>query len=116
MRPEWELKSDFTIPGGYAAARQLLEGADRPTGIVAASDEMAIGAILAARDLGLDVPRDVSVVGLDDHPDAPVAEGDQVLDEALRACGAFAEHDVGVYVAHGPVEKDEGHAEPRQTP
>jgi Transcriptional regulators len=67
VRPEWELKSDFTIPGGYAAARQLLEGADRPTGIVAASDEMAIGAILAARDLGLDVPRDVSVVGLDDH-------------------------------------------------
>jgi Transcriptional regulators len=28
---------------------------------------MAIGAILAARDLGLDVPRDVSVVGIDDH-------------------------------------------------
>ncbi len=69
VRPEWELRSDFTIPGGYAAARRLLESApgDRPTGIVAASDEMAIGALLAARDLGLDVPRDVSVVGLDDH-------------------------------------------------
>ena len=33
----------------------------------AASDEMAIGTILAARDLGLHVPDDVSVVGVDDH-------------------------------------------------
>ena len=40
---------------------------DRPTAIFAASDEMAVGAILAARDLGLDVPRDVSVIGIDDH-------------------------------------------------
>jgi hypothetical protein len=55
-------------------------------------------------------------VGLDDHPDAPVAERDQVLHEALRARGAFAEHDVGVHVAHGPVEQDEGHAEARKTP
>ena len=40
---------------------------DRPTAIFAASDEMAIGSILAARDLGLVVPRDVSIVGIDDH-------------------------------------------------
>jgi Transcriptional regulators len=65
--PEWELRSDFTVPGGYAAAEQLLGGADRPTAIFAASDEMAIGAMLAARDLGLQVPRDVSIVGIDDH-------------------------------------------------
>lgn len=59
---------DFTMPGGYAAAKQLLGTPhDRPTAIFAASDEMAIGAILAARDLGLDVPGDVSVVGIDDH-------------------------------------------------
>lgn len=59
---------DFTIQGGYAAAKQLLGTPhDRPTAIFAASDEMAIGAILAARDLGLDVPRDVSIVGIDGH-------------------------------------------------
>ncbi len=59
---------NFTIQDGYAAAKQLLGApGDRPTAIFAASDEMAIGAILAARDLGLDVPRDVSVVGIDDH-------------------------------------------------
>jgi Transcriptional regulators len=59
---------DFTMRGGYTAAKQLLGAPrDRPTAIFAASDEMAIGAMLAARDLGLQVPRDVSIVGIDDH-------------------------------------------------
>lgn len=60
--------ADFTIRGGYQAAKQLLgRPHDRPTAVFAASDEMAIGSILAARDLGLSVPRDVSVIGIDDH-------------------------------------------------
>ena len=60
--------ADFTIHGGYHAAKQLLGAPQgRPTAVFAASDEMAIGAILAARDLGLVVPRDVSIVGVDDH-------------------------------------------------
>ena len=40
---------------------------DRPTAIFAASDEMAIGVLRAARELHLRVPEDVSVVGIDDH-------------------------------------------------
>lgn len=60
--------ADFTLPGGYAAAKQLLgDPRTRPTAVFAASDEMAIGTILAARDLGLTVPADVSVIGVDDH-------------------------------------------------
>jgi len=60
--------ADFTIRGGYQAAQRLLtRDQDKPTAIVAASDEMAIGAILAARDMGLSVPQDVSVVGIDNH-------------------------------------------------
>ncbi|MCX7520709.1 LacI family DNA-binding transcriptional regulator [Microbacterium sp. STN6] len=59
---------DFTIQGGYRAAAQLLgEQSSRPTAVFAASDEMAIGTILAARDLGLSVPHDVSVIGIDGH-------------------------------------------------
>lgn len=66
--PELFQAADFTIPGGYAAAKQLLGNPrKRPTAIFAASDEMAIGAILAARDLGLSVPEDISVIGVDDH-------------------------------------------------
>ena len=60
--------ADFSMGQGYAVAKQLLGNpASRPTAIFAASDEMAIGAILAARDLGLQVPHDLSVVGVDDH-------------------------------------------------
>ncbi len=61
--------ADFTLPGGYRAAKQLLgaPAGHRPTAIFAASDEMAIGAVLAARDLGLVVPHDLSVIGVDDH-------------------------------------------------
>lgn len=60
--------ADFSIQGGYGAAKQLLGNPRRrPTAVFAASDEMAIGAMLAARDLGLSVPDDVSVIGVDDH-------------------------------------------------
>jgi LacI family repressor for deo operon, udp, cdd, tsx, nupC, and nupG len=66
--PALHVPGDFTIPGGYASALRLLaDPATRPSAIFAASDEMAIGAILAARDLGLKVPEDLSVIGVDDH-------------------------------------------------
>ncbi|MEN0084088.1 MAG: LacI family DNA-binding transcriptional regulator [Leifsonia sp.] len=89
--------SDFTIPGGYDAAKQLLGTPhERPTAIFAASDEMAIGAILAARDLGLQVPGDVSIIGIDDHPLAeffglstvaqhPVGQGERAAELLLAA-------------------------------
>lgn len=59
--------ADFTIDDGYRAARELLDSTDRPTAIFAASDELAFGAIFAARELGLDVPGDLSIVGVDGH-------------------------------------------------
>lgn len=60
--------SEVTLPGGYAASVDLLGTArERPTGIVAVCDEVAIGTIIAARRLGIGVPSDLSVVGIDDH-------------------------------------------------
>ena len=67
VNPGWVVPADFTIQGGYSAARQLLGHGKRPTAVFAASDEMAIGTILAARDYGLQVPRDLSVIGIDGH-------------------------------------------------
>jgi DNA-binding LacI/PurR family transcriptional regulator len=52
------------------AASTLLEGVDRPTAIFACSDVMAVGVYDAASNLGLRVPRDLSVVGFDDVPEA----------------------------------------------
>lgn len=57
-----------TMPGGYAAAAGLLgDRRHRPTAIVGVCDEAAIGAIIAARRLGIAVPSELSVVGIDDH-------------------------------------------------
>jgi DNA-binding LacI/PurR family transcriptional regulator len=55
---------------GRAVGGELLDRADPPTGIVAMSDELAIGMLHAAAARGLDVPGDLSVVGFDDTPEA----------------------------------------------
>ncbi len=60
--------SEVTMPGGYAAAADLLGDARRrPTALVGVCDEVAIGAVIAARRLGIQVPSTLSVVGIDDH-------------------------------------------------
>ncbi|MDT0180433.1 LacI family DNA-binding transcriptional regulator [Microbacterium sp. ARD31] len=61
------VRSDVSLPGGYAAAVDLLGDTRRPTAIVGVCDEVAIGAIIASRRLGIRVPTDLSVVGIDDH-------------------------------------------------
>jgi DNA-binding LacI/PurR family transcriptional regulator len=55
--------------GGAAAMGRLLDGA-APTAVICSSDLMALGAISVARQRGLSVPRDLSVVGFDDIPHA----------------------------------------------
>ncbi|MHA7264471.1 LacI family DNA-binding transcriptional regulator [Arthrobacter sp. TMN-37] len=66
--PSWRADADFTIPGGYIEAKRMLgHPRERPTAVFCASDEMAIGTILAARDLGIRVPEDLSVIGIDGH-------------------------------------------------
>ncbi|MFH8987216.1 LacI family DNA-binding transcriptional regulator [Streptomyces sp. NPDC017940] len=54
----------YTLEGGQAAAAALLDRGC--TAVVCASDMMALGAVRAARERGLEVPDDVSVVGFDD--------------------------------------------------
>jgi LacI family transcriptional regulator, repressor for deo operon, udp, cdd, tsx, nupC, and nupG len=57
-------RTRFSLEGGHAAASRLLR--EGVTGIICASDPLALGAIRAARRAGLSVPADVSVVGYDD--------------------------------------------------
>lgn len=65
------IEADPTMPGGYDAAVELLgDRRCRPTAIVGVCDEAAIGATIAARRLGISVPAELSVVGIDDHQHA----------------------------------------------
>lgn len=70
LTPEasWISSAEFSVAGGFRAAKTLLARPDvRPTAIFCAADEIAVGAILAARELGLRVPEDLSVIGIDGH-------------------------------------------------
>jgi DNA-binding LacI/PurR family transcriptional regulator len=67
--PVWECARNGRQVGREAAAT-LLAMRPRPTAILAMSDELAIGALEAARDAGIDVPGELSVVGFDDIPAA----------------------------------------------
>jgi LacI family transcriptional regulator len=56
------------LEDGYQAALQLLERSPRPTAVLAINDLMAMGVLRAAGDLGLSVPKDLSLVSFDDIP------------------------------------------------
>jgi DNA-binding LacI/PurR family transcriptional regulator len=63
-----------TQEAGMEAARSLLTETQRPTAVVATTDQLALGALRGARELGLEPPADVSVVGFDDIPEASRAQ------------------------------------------
>ena len=67
FEPKLVQPGDWEIESGYAAAKNLLKLAERPTAIFAANDPMALGAIYAIQDAGLRVPEDVAVVGYDNR-------------------------------------------------
>ncbi|MGW9030203.1 LacI family DNA-binding transcriptional regulator [Streptomyces sp. NPDC055722] len=90
-----------TVPAGMQMAFALLERSDPPTAIVAASDTLAVGAMRAAQRWGLEVGRDLAVVGFDDSPTAaaldlssirqPMAEiGQQIVAALLDSTPAMA--------------------------
>lgn len=65
LPPVHDAIGPYSRRGGYDAFVQLMQGASRPTGVFASNLLVGIGALAAARKLGLDVPADVSVVTLD---------------------------------------------------
>jgi DNA-binding LacI/PurR family transcriptional regulator len=66
--------SDNSVDAARKAAATLLGGPDRPTAVMAHHDVLAVGVLLAARDLGLRVPADLAVMGFDDGETAAAAD------------------------------------------
>ena len=90
---------DFDIAGGYRSALKALgDPKSRPTAIVAGSDEIAIGVMTAAQELGIRIPEDLSIIGIDGHPlgetfglttmnQHPSRQGSMAVSEALAQLG-----------------------------
>ncbi|PZR52618.1 LacI family transcriptional regulator [Xylanimonas oleitrophica] len=96
---------NFYVEAGYHAGLDLLSRPDRPTAIFAGSDMQALGVLRAARELGLDVPRDLSVVGYDD---LPLAEWTAPALTTVRQ----PLHDMGVMATRMLLDLVDGQAQP----
>ncbi|ROS78617.1 LacI family DNA-binding transcriptional regulator [Cellulomonas sp. PhB143] len=104
--PRLVVHSQYSLESGQAAANRLLEHG--VTAIVCASDPLALGAIRAVRRAGLDVPRDVSVVGYDDS--ALMNSTDPALTtvrQPIDAMGRAAVDLLAAMIAGGEVSRDE---------
>lgn len=66
LKPDYVVQGAYTFESGVACGEALLAMTPRPTAIFCANDEMAAGALQAARRAGLNVPADLTVVGFDD--------------------------------------------------
>jgi len=96
------MTTELSIPGGYTAGLAVLaDPRSRPTAIAAGSDEIAIGVIVAARQLGIAVPEQLSIIGIDGHELAdmfslttlaqdPVGQGSQAVRRVLGERGDSA--------------------------
>lgn len=73
LRPECVEQGLFTRESGHEAALRLLDRPHRPTAILAQNDDMAVGALMAARSLGLSVPSQLSIAGFDDSEVSQIA-------------------------------------------
>jgi len=89
--PSLILTGDYRRATAIAPALELLGLPDRPTAVFAANDLSALGVMEAARSLGLDVPRDLSVVGFDNIPESALSNPPlTTVSQPLQQMGATA--------------------------
>jgi LacI family transcriptional regulator len=101
LPPEASLfaQADFSDAGGYSAMQRLL--AARPEAVFAASDAMALGALRAAQEAGLRVPRDLALMGFDDIPSSAVSNPPlTTMRQPILASGAAAAETLITIIAH----------------
>ncbi len=60
------IQTDYSLTEGQGSVKTLLSLADPPTAIFCSNDYLALGAMKGARELGLKLPKDLSIVGFDD--------------------------------------------------
>jgi LacI family repressor for deo operon, udp, cdd, tsx, nupC, and nupG len=66
--PELVVAGDWSASSGYRAFKVLASRGVLPSAVFAQNDRMAVGVIQAAREMGVDVPEGLSVIGVDDMP------------------------------------------------
>ena len=102
---------DYTTETAVICARKLLSMADRPTAIFAANDMSAMGVYQAAREFGLQIPEDLSVIGFDNLREAaylnpPLTTIDQFVEKmGIMATEMLVKLVKGEYLPTTPTEE-----------
>lgn len=65
INDKYILTGDFSIESGYQCVKEILSQKDYPTAIICGNDNMAVGAMRAIQSEGLNIPGDISLVGID---------------------------------------------------
>ncbi len=98
---------DFQHEGGFARAVELLDLPQRPTAIFAGSDQQAFGVYEAARQRGLRIPEDLSVVGFDELPVARWASPPlTTVRQPLAEMGSAAAQMLGELIEDRPLRSN----------
>ena len=105
---ELVVEGSFDVESGHAAMTRLLDMKNPPTAVFSSSDEMAIGALKAAREHGLKVPEDLSLVGFDgirfaDFCDPPLTT---VVQPNVEIGAAAARMMIGILTGREPAPED----------
>jgi LacI family transcriptional regulator len=109
IKPAYEGVGGFNRRGGYLAARDILTQAERPSVIICANDDMALGAYEACAESGVHVPSDISIVGFDNTDGAATAEpqlttiGQPFHQIATIVSKAFSSHEFTIQKKVPPV-------------
>ncbi len=103
--PQLVCEGDFMQPQGYQCAHRLLGLAEPPSAIFSSNDMMAFGVMEAARERGLRLPEDLSIVGFDDIPQAShVHPALTTVRQPLEEMGRSGAHLLLKYIAHPTAE------------
>jgi LacI family transcriptional regulator len=95
---------DLSIQGGRFGLRQLFANPDRPTALLCGNDMLAIGALLEAQSMGLRVPEDLSICGIDNHELAgEIIPGLTTINLPTRELGRIAAAQVLQLLAGEPI-------------
>ena len=102
--PSLVFERDFEFIEGRAAMHRLIAHHDRPTAVFCANDIQAIGALTECRDAGLEVPRDISIIGFDDLPVAQYTHPQlTTIRVPALSMGHIAAKQLLAWIKHGDV-------------
>ena len=105
LAPELIQTGDYSAEMGFICTQKLLTLPDPPTAIFAANDQSALGVLKAAKEAGLRVPDDLSVVGFDNIPEADYS-GLTTVDQSIDRMGYVATEMLVSLIQGKPLESN----------